>query len=301
MKNIQHKEFAYGLKRGLPIALGYIPVSFTFGLMAVSGGMPIWMAIFISLSNLTSAGQFAGTNLILERASFFEITLTTFIINIRYMLMSLSLTQRLDRRMNLSKRLLIGYGVTDEIFSIASMENGSLTFPYLLGLIIGPVLGWTSGTALGAIISSSLPESLSNATGIALYGMFIAIVLPVAKKSKPVIIIVAIAVTVVCILKYVPLFHMVSSGFRVIIATLIAAGIGAFLFPIREEPVSSNANPSSIMEDHASVIDHQVSSKNNQLSSKEDQVTCKGDQVSATGDQVSVSENRNILKEEEEN
>lgn len=246
----QKKEFIYGLKRGLPIALGYVPVSFTFGLMAVSGGIPIWMAVFISLSNLTSAGQFAGTNLILAGAGFFEIALTTFIINIRYMLMSLSLTQRLDSRMNLPKRLLIGYGVTDEVFSIASLEQGTLTFPYFIGLIAGPVLGWTSGTALGAIISSSLPESLSNAMGIALYGMFIAIVLPVAKKSKPVIFIVAASVFVVCILKYMPIFHMISSGFRVIIATLIGAGMGALLFPIQEEDAFTKEDPTTLMDDN---------------------------------------------------
>lgn len=235
MKKTWIQEFRYGLKRGLPIALGYVPVSFTFGLMAVSGGIPIWMAVFISLSNLTSAGQFAGTNLIIMGAGFFEITLTTFIINIRYMLMSLSLTQRLDKSMSLTKRLLVGYGVTDEVFSIASMEQGILTFPYLLGLIIGPVIGWTTGTALGAIISAALSDNLSNAMGIALYGMFIAIVLPVAKKSKPVTIIVAISVAVVCILRYVPTFQMISSGFRVIIATIIGAGIGAILFPIADD------------------------------------------------------------------
>jgi predicted branched-subunit amino acid permease len=234
MQRTWKQDLKYGLKRGLPIALGYVPVSFTFGLMAVSGGIPIWMAVFISLSNLTSAGQFAGTNLIILGAGYFEITLTTFIINIRYMLMSLSLTQRLDKNMNLPKRLLVGYGVTDEIFSIASMEEGTLRFPYLLGLIMGPVLGWTTGTALGAIISAALPESLSNAMGIALYGMFIAIILPVAKKSKPVSMIIAISVMVVCILRYLPLFQIVSSGFRVIIATIIAAGIGAFLFPIAD-------------------------------------------------------------------
>lgn len=243
------QDFKYGLKRGLPIALGYVPVSFTFGLMAVSGGIPVWMTIFISLSNLTSAGQFAGTNLIIIGASYLEITLTTFIINIRYMLMSLSLTQRLDKSMSLSKRLLVGYGVTDEIFTVASMEQGTLTFPYLLGLIIGPVLGWTTGTALGAVICAALPESLSSAMGIALYGMFIAIVLPVAKKSKSVTIIVAISVAVVCILRYTPFFQMVSSGFRVIIATIIGAGVGAILFPIEDEKV----------QDEDSLICHEAS------------------------------------------
>lgn len=228
-------EFYYGLKRGLPIAMGYVPVSFTFGLMAVSGGLPIWMAVFISLSNLTSAGQFAGTNLILSGAGYLEITLTTFIINIRYMLMSLSLTQRFDKEMPLSRRMIVSYGITDEIFSVASMEKGILTFSFLLGLIIGPVLGWTTGTFLGALICTSLPENFSSAMGIALYAMFIAIILPPAKKSKPVMVIVLISVAITCILTYIPIFDVVSSGFRVIIATILGASVGAWLFPMRQE------------------------------------------------------------------
>jgi predicted branched-subunit amino acid permease len=225
--------------------------------MAVSGGIPVWMAIFISFSNLTSAGQFAGTNLILMGASFLEITLTTFIINIRYMLMSLSLTQRLDKSMSLPKRLLVGFGVTDEIFSVASIEQGILSFPYLLGLITGPVIGWTTGTALGAIISAALPESLSSAMGIALYGMFIAIVLPVAKKSKQVTIIVAISVALVCILRYIPLFQMISSGFRVIIATIIGAGIGAILFPIEDDKVEDKDSSAEQLEPSRSSYKHE--------------------------------------------
>jgi predicted branched-subunit amino acid permease len=236
-----NKDFQYGLKRGYPIALGYLPVSFTFGLMAVSGGLPVWMAVFISMSNLTSAGQFAGTNLILSGAGYMEITLTTFIINIRYMLMSLSLTQRLRQDVTLPQRLLIGYGVTDETFSVASMEQGSLSFCYLLGLMLGPFLGWSVGTALGAFVCSSLPAALSSAMGIALYGMFIAIIIPPAKKSKPISLIIIISVAVVVILRYVPVFHSISSGFRVIIATFLGAGIGALLFPIE----TSSANEKS--------------------------------------------------------
>jgi len=231
------KDFCYGLKRGYPIALGYIPVSFTFGLMAVSGGLPVWMAVFISMSNLTSAGQFAGTNLILSNAGLLEITLTTFIINLRYMLMSLSLTQRLGKDMTFPKRLLVSFGITDETFTVASMEQGSmeqgrLSFYFLLGLITGPFWGWTIGTLLGALICSALPNSLSSAMGIALYGMFIAIIIPPAKKSKPVIMIILISVTVVCILRYIPFFRIISSGFRVIIATILGAGFGALLFPM---------------------------------------------------------------------
>ena len=233
-KRFDKKEFVHGLKGGMPIAIGYIPVSFTFGLMAVSGGLPVWMAVFISLTNLTSAGQFAGTNLIIAGAGFLEITLTTFIINIRYMLMSLSLSQRIDKSMTLGERLITAFGITDETFAVSSMEAGILTYSYLLGLILGPIVGWSTGTLLGALISSALPVSLSGAMGIALYGMFIAIIIPPAKKSKPLAYVILISLGIACILKYTPLFSIISAGFRVIIATILGAGIGAILFPIEE-------------------------------------------------------------------
>ena len=229
------KDFLYGLKKGFPIALGYVPVSFTFGLMAVEGGLPAWMAIFISLSNLTSAGQFAGTNLILAGAGYLEITLTTFIINIRYMLMSLSLSQKIETKTTLVQRLIFGFGITDETFSIASMEKGRISYSYMMGLITGPILGWTCGTALGAFISSALPNSISNAMGIALYAMFIAIIVPPSKKSKPIFAIILLSVGITLILKYISIFNFISSGFRVIISTVLAAGIGAVIWPIGNE------------------------------------------------------------------
>jgi predicted branched-subunit amino acid permease len=188
------------------------------------------------MSNLTSAGQFAGTNLILSGAGLLEITLTTFIINIRYMLMSLSLTQRIGKSVTLPERLLISFGVTDETFTVASMEEGRLSFPFLFGLITGPFWGWSIGTALGAMVCSALPDALSSAMGIALYGMFIAIILPPAKKSRPVALILLVSITAVCILRYIPVFQAVTSGFRVIIATIIGAGFGAVFFPIEAAP-----------------------------------------------------------------
>lgn len=235
LKQSKKQEFLYGLKRGFPIALGYIPVSFTFGLMAVSGGLPVWLAVFISMSNLTSAGQFAGTNLILLGASYFEITITTFIINIRYMLMSLSLSQKIDSKITLFERSLFAFGITDETFAVASMEEGKLSFSYLIGLITTPFLGWSFGTLLGALICSSLPTSISEAMGIALYGMFIAIIVPPSKKSRAVFTIVLLSTVITCVLKYIPVFHFISSGFRIIIATILGASIGAFLFPIDDD------------------------------------------------------------------
>lgn len=229
------KDFVYGFKRGFPIALGYIPVSFTFGLMAVNGGISPLMAVFISLTNLTSAGQFAGTNLIIESAGFFEITLTTFVINIRYMLMSLSLSQKINPDISLLQRLIFGFGITDETFSIASVEKGKLSYHYMIGLITGPIVGWCLGTALGALTCSALPESISSAMGIALYAMFIAIIMPPARKSKSILMIILVSIGINVLLKYIPFFGFISSGFRVIAATILGAGIGAALWPIEDE------------------------------------------------------------------
>ena len=223
------KEFGRGLKDGMPICLGYIPVAFTFGFIAV--GLPVWAAFLISLTNLTSAGQFAGTNLILLGAGYVEIGLTTFVINIRYMLMSLSLTQKIEEAMGTLKRMLFGFAVTDEIFVVASLKPGTLRAVYLFGLIFPPIAGWNLGTVLGACISSVLPAALQNAMGIALYGMFIALIVPAARDSIHVLVIILIAVSVNCMLKYIPVFSFISSGFRIILSTIAGAGCGAALFP----------------------------------------------------------------------
>ena len=161
-------DFRDGLRKGIPIALGYIPVAFTFGLMAASAGISPWMATLISLTNLTSAGQFAGTNLVIAGAPLLEIAVTTFVINIRYLLMSLSLSQKIITKTSLLKRAIASFGITDEVFAVASLEPGDLSFSYMLGLISYPYFGWAIGTALGASVCSVLPEALQNSMGIAL-------------------------------------------------------------------------------------------------------------------------------------
>lgn len=224
-------EFKRGVKEGLPIGLGYGPVAFTFGFLAVSGGLPIWAACLISLTNLTSAGQFAGMNLILMGGGYLEVALTTFVINIRYMLMSLSLSQRLEKGVGTLKRMGFGFGITDETFVMASLNPGVLQAAYLFGLIMLPILGWNLGTVAGASISGILPKALQNAMGIALYGMFIALIVPAARDSVPVFAILLISVSVNCVLSYVPVFSFISPGFRIILATVTGAGVGAAIFP----------------------------------------------------------------------
>lgn len=228
-------EFLRGVNQGLPITLGYIPVAFTFGLMAVNGGIPVWTAILISLTNLTSAGQFAGASLLIANGSLFEIALATFIINIRYMLMSLSLSQKVSTKMPMLKRCIMAFGITDEIFTVASLEKGEVTFAYMIGLIVCPYFGWALGTALGAMITSMLPKTLQSSMGIALYAMFIALIIPSAKKSKAALAVVISAVSISSVFKFLPFMKLVSGGWSIIITTIMAATIGAVIFPREDE------------------------------------------------------------------
>lgn len=231
---ITSENFIYGCKRGLPIALGYIPVGFTFGLMVVSGGLSPWIAVFTSLSNLTSAGQFAGIRLLFSGASYLEITIATLVINLRYLLMSFSLTQEVDPNLSLGQRLICSFGITDETFSVAAVEKNQLSFSYLIGLMLGPFIAWTTGTALGGCVSTVLPQQVNNAMGIALYAMFIALIIPPAKKSGPVFKVILISVSISIILKYLPVFSFITDGFRIIIATVSASAIAAVLWPVHD-------------------------------------------------------------------
>lgn len=232
------KKFTFknGLIDGLAVGVAYLAVSFSFGIYAVQKGLPFWLATILSASNITSAGQFAGVTMMAEAAAIFEIFITVLVINARYFLMSLSLSQQLDEKTSTWKRLLMAYFITDEIFAIASTAKEKLNFRYFMGLSVAPFIGWTVGTLLGGIVNNILPETLQTAMSIALYCMFIAIIVPPAKKSKPILMCIAIAIAISCIFYFTPyLKDYVSSGVRVIIASIIAAAITAFVFPIKIE------------------------------------------------------------------
>lgn len=230
-----HNRMQQGLKDGIPIAMGYFSVSFTFGMLAVKSGISPFHAVLISLLNLTSAGQFAGLTVIVTGASLIEMALTQLVINIRYALMSVSLSQKLDASVKVRERLLISYGNTDEIFAVASSKPGSVGTHYMYGLILLPVLGWVGGTLAGAVASTILPAAVISALGVALYGMFIAIVMPVASEHREVRIVVITALVLSSAFYYLPVLKELSSGFVIIICTVLAAGVGAVLFPIKEE------------------------------------------------------------------
>ena len=225
-------EYSLGVRRGMPVGVGYLSVSFGFGTLAASQGIRVLDAFLISATNVTSAGQFAGLTLILAGAGLWEVILTQLIINSRYALMSLALSQRMGEKIGLIPRLLVAFMNTDEIFALAMSRKAPLTVPYLLGLGLLPFLGWTAGTVLGALAGSVLPEAIRTALGVMLYGMFIAIVIPPAKKERPVLAAVLIALVCSCLLDWVPVFEKVSAGIAIVICTVLAAGICAALFPI---------------------------------------------------------------------
>lgn len=223
-------DFLRGMSHGIPISLGYLSVSFGFGIKAVSAGLSVLASSLISATNLTSAGQVAGVDIIAVGGTIIEMVLVQLTINIRYSLMALSLSQRLDRKFTLPHRLLASYGITDEIFAVCSAQKQKLTSWYMYGMILISAVGWVTGTALGATAGQLLPESISNALGIVLYGMFIAIIVPPAKKQRSVLVVVTISAIISVAFRY--LITAVSSGFAVIISAVIASATGAFLFPV---------------------------------------------------------------------
>lgn len=229
---MKKQDFQQGLRDGIPIALGYFSVSFSFGILALGGGLTIFQAALTSLTNVTSAGQFAGLQIIIAGGTLLEMVMTQLIINLRYALMSLSLSQKLDGNVTFWQRLVIAFANTDEIFAVAMGRQKSLTFPYMAGLQILPILGWTAGTAIGAAAGSMLPASVNSALSVALYGMFIAVVIPAAKKARPVLVTAALAMALSCLLYYVPAFDGISAGVSIIICTVAASAAGAVLFPV---------------------------------------------------------------------
>lgn len=232
-------SFKKGLKDGLPICIGYFSVSFAFGIFAVENGLTVFQAVIISLTNLTSAGQLAAVPIIAGGGTLLELALSQLVINSRYSLMSVSLSQKLSKRVKLPQKLLIAYGNTDEIFAVSVSNKGELGTKYMLGIILLPVIGWTSGTLLGAVAGNILPAMVTAALGVAIYGMFVAIVVPVAKKEKMTALCVLLSIAISCAFKYIPLLKVVPSGFTVIICAVVASAIFAIIAPIKPEEENS--------------------------------------------------------------
>lgn len=227
-------SFLRGLKSGVPIGLGYLSVSFSFGIMAVSMGFHWWQAVIISMVTVTSAGQLAGIGIMVNPGQYVEMLISQLTVNVRYSFMAISLSQKTDSKFKGIYRWLLGFFITDEIFAVASNEE-SVSRSFFTGLSLIPWLGWTMGTLTGALLGNILPDELMSALCIAIYGMFVAIIAPKAKKSLSLLIVVVIALAMSCIFYYAPVLKEISSGISISVCAILAALIGAIFFPVKED------------------------------------------------------------------
>lgn len=229
------KSFKKGIADGLPICLGYLAVSFAFGISAVGQGLSVFEALIISMTNVTSAGQLAAVPIIVSGGTFLELAVAQLIINLRYSLMSVSLSQKLGESVSLADRFIISFVNTDEVFAVASAQRGKVGKKYLFGLILTPYLGWSLGTLLGAAAGDVLPQIISSALGLAIFGMFVAIVVPDARKSKAVALCALASAALSCLFRYTPVLSQIPSGFVIIICAVLASTFFAIVFPIQTE------------------------------------------------------------------
>lgn len=232
---MKKNKFFKGIKDGIPIGLGYLSVAFAFGIFAVESGLTVCQTLLISMLNVTSAGQLAGVPIIAGGGTLIEMAVSQIVINARYALMSVSLSQKLSKSVSLLDRFIISFVNTDEVFAVASSKKGLVGKSYLYGLILTPFLGWSTGTLVGALAGNILPASVISALGIAIYGMFVAIVMPVIKENKNTLLCVLIAVLLSCLFSFVPVLTKVPSGFSIIICAVIASGLFAVVAPIEVE------------------------------------------------------------------
>lgn len=239
---MEKNSFKKGLTDGLPICIGYLSVSFAFGIFAVNMGLSVLEALLISMTNLTSAGQLAAVPIICGGGSFAELAVSQLVINSRYSLMSVSLSQKLGPSISFINRFLIAFGNTDEIFAVATSNKENVGKKYMYGLILTPYIGWAGGTLLGAVAGNILPQIVITSLGVAIYGMFIAIVVPQLKRELSAAVCAATAIVLSCAFKFIPALKIVPSGFVIIICAIVSGILCAILFPIKTEEGEADTN-----------------------------------------------------------
>ena len=237
----EHNKFTKGIADGMPICLGYLSFAFAFGIFAVESGLSIWETLLVSMTNVTSAGQLAAVPIMVTGGTLIELATAQLVINLRYALMSVSLSQKLGESVRLPDRFLISFVNTDEVFAVASEKTGTVGRKYMYGLILMPYIGWSAGTFIGAAAGNILPAAVVSALGIAIYGMFVAIVVPVMKINRRCLVCVLFAVALSCAFRYLPLLASVPSGFTVIICAVAASALFAFIAPVNVEEGGENA------------------------------------------------------------
>ena len=232
-----------GIRDGIPIALGYLAVAFALGIAARNAGLTAFQGFVASFLNMASAGQYAGFTAIAAKAFYWEIALITLVTNARYLLMSCALSQRFAPDTPLRHRVLVGYAVTDEIFGISIARPGCVEPWYNYGAMLVAIPGWSVGTALGVLAGNILPEPVVTALSVALYGMFLAVIIPPARKSGVIAGVVAVSFALSFGAEHLPGVRDLSGGTRVILLTVLIAGAAALLFPVSGEETGEEGTP----------------------------------------------------------
>ena len=233
--SINFRAWKQGMKTGIPIAMGYFAVSFSFGILCKQAGLNPFEAFFMSVTNLTSAGQFSGLTMIAAAATVVEIALAQLIINSRYFLMSFALSQKISSDTPLIHRLLMAYGITDEIFGVSIAQPGKLNPYFMYGVMSVAVPGWAFGTFFGVISGNIFPERLTSALSIALFGMLLAVIITPAKKDKRITGVIFVSMLLSLVFTLIPWLETLQSGLKIIILTIVIAGAASIIFPVKED------------------------------------------------------------------
>lgn len=235
IKESKSQNYFNGMKMGIPIGLGYLAVSFSLGIMAKKAGLSGFQAALTSLLLNASAGEYAAFTLIGAAASYIEIAIMEFVANARYLLMSCALSQKLSQKTTLWQRLVMGVAVTDEMFGVSMSRAHKISAYFYFGMMTVAMPCWSLGTYLGVVMGNILPQNIVSALGVGLYGMFLASIIPPARKNKIILMIVTVSMTMSFICSLIPLFKTLSEGTMVIILTVIISSLAAILFPIKED------------------------------------------------------------------
>lgn len=235
MKNQNKKAFISGLKDGIPIALGYFAVAFSLGIVAKKAGLTPFQGFLSSMLNHASAGEYAEFTVIMANASYLEMAFVILVTNIRYLLMSCALSQKFPAAAPYAHRLLVGFGITDEIFGISIGRAESLNPYYPYGAMLVAIPSWSLGTALGIIAGNILPTAIVSALSVALYGMFVAIIVPASRDDKAVGCVVIASFLISFAISRIPLFDKISDSMKISLLTVLIATAAAIFYPINDE------------------------------------------------------------------
>ena len=239
VKQTKLRRFLLGMRDGVPIGLGYLAVSFSLGITAGNIGLTAFQGFLASLLNNASAGEYAGFSLIAARATYLETALVILVTNARYLLMSCALSQKFAPDTPFYHRLLIGFDVTDELFGLAIAQPGALDPVYMYGAFSVAIPGWAVGTSMGILAGSILPARVVSALSVAIFGMFLAIIIPPARKSRVVGVLVILSFGASFACSVVPWLSGISEGTRTLVLTVLLSGLAAALFPVKDEEGSA--------------------------------------------------------------